>query len=180
MLAAMMTTQEPTAKSGWAPGRILAVVVVLALVLFWIWIFSGGPARENRDFLGDRRWVARAEATCSATAADIERLPPASGAADATSRADVVDEASDRLELMIDRLARPAPDIATDVKLVDAWLTDWRAYVVNRREYAASLRRDASARLLVNEKFGDPLDTVITTFAEVNDMASCAPPGDVA
>jgi len=29
------------------------------------------------------------------------------------------------------------------------------------------------------EKFGDPLDRVVQTFAEVNDMPSCAPAGDV-
>jgi len=155
------------------------VVAVLALVLFWIWIFSGGPAKPNPDYLGDRAWVARAERTCRRTVDRIGQLPEASGIARATTRAGVLDQATEELIVMLGRLDEPPPDDAGDARLVEAWLADWRTYVADRRTYADELRRDPAARFLVAEKFDDPIDRVIGTFAEVNDMAACATPGDV-
>lgn len=173
-------TSDTTRRPGWTPGRALVVIVVLALVLFWIWIFSGGPAKRNPDYLGDRSWVTRTEQTCAETVADIERLPRAGSAATAEARAVVLDQATDRLTSMVRRLSTNLPDDGDEARLVRMWLADWRAYLVNRRAYALALRSDPDARLLVDEKFDDPIDRVIDTFAEVNAMKICTTPDDVA
>lgn len=171
------TGDDQARRSG--VGRILAVVAGLAMVVFWIWILSGAPRRHNPDYLADRGWAARAESTCRATAAELAELPRAEQTPRAGRRADVVDRASGHLEAMVERLGRPLPEGGDDARLARAWLADWRTYLANRRDYTRRLRDDPRAQFLVAEKFRDPIDTVISTFAEVNDMATCAPPGDV-
>jgi hypothetical protein len=80
---------------------------------------------------------------------------------------------------MLDKLSADRADDAGDRELVGKWLVDWRRYVGNRRDYARRLRTDPHARLFVDEKFNDSIETVISTFAQVNDMDSCATPTDV-
>jgi hypothetical protein len=165
---------------GWGLGRVLGVAVALALAVFWIWIFSGAPRKQNPDYLEDRAWVERTEATCATTVARIDELPAASESEDHVERAAVVARANDELDRMLDRIAADPPKPAADREVVEPWLADWRTYLGDRRDYAERLREDPDARLLVDEKFGDQIETVITTFTEVNRMISCAPPGDVA
>jgi ABC-type transporter Mla subunit MlaD len=167
-------------RSTWRVGRILAVAVALGLVLFWLWIFAGGPKKQNPDYLADRAWVQRAQDTCRATVDRIDALPPASESTDNVARAQVVDRANDELETMLDQLAARRPTGDGDEEVVQPWLADWRTYLGNRRDYADRLANDPGAQLLVDEKFHDSIETVIGTFAEVNDMPACAPPGDVA
>jgi hypothetical protein len=160
-------------------GRVLVVVVVLGIVAFWAWIFSGAPRRQNPDYLSDRRWVAAAERTCASTRVRLADLPNAATTDDADKRARVLDRATDHLDTMVDGLADPPPGNRADADLASQWVGDWRRYLAARRDYADRLRVDPDARLLLDEKFDDPLDTVIETFAKVNDMPSCATPGDV-
>jgi hypothetical protein len=52
--------------------------------------------------------------------------------------------------------------------------------VANRRDYADRLRVDPEARLLLDQSLGgDSVDKPIEIFADVNDMPTCATPGDV-
>ena len=112
-------------------------------------------------------------------APDRTRCPPAQATKGAKARAAVVSQANDELATMVDKLAADRPDDAGDRELVTKWLADWRRYVGNRRDYASRLRTDPSARLFVDEKFNDSIETVVSTFAQVNDMDSCATPTDV-
>lgn len=164
---------------GWSFARVLAVTTGLALILFWLWIFSGGPRKQNPDYLEDRAWAERTEATCAATVARIDDLPAAPSAASSSERAAVVDRANDELEAMLDELDVDLPSSKDDLEVVRPWLADWRTYLANRRDYADRLRTDPDAQLLVDEKFRDSIETVIGTFAEVNEMDSCVVPGDV-
>lgn len=177
----MTATETEPSERVWTLGRILAVTVALGLILFWLWIFAGGPRKQNPDYLSDRTWTERAEATCGAARSDIDALPGAETTARADDRADVVDQATDRLEAMVDELDATRPSGDGDVEVMAAWIADYRAYVANRRDYAARLRTDPTAKLLVDEKEGyrDGLDKVIETFADVNEIPSCAVPGDV-
>jgi hypothetical protein len=163
----------------WSFARVLAVTTGLALILFWLWIFSGAPRKQNPDYLEDRAWAERTEATCAATVARIDDLPAAPSAGSSSERAAVVDRANDELEAMLDELDVDLPSSQEDVEVVRPWLADWRTYLANRRDYADRLRTDPDAQLLVDEKFRDSIETVIGTFAEVNEMDSCVVPGDV-
>jgi hypothetical protein len=164
----------------WTLPRVLTVSITLAIILFWLWIFSGAPRKQNPDYLEDRGWADRTEATCAATRDRIAELPLPSESKTSAERADVVDQGTDELDAMIERIAADRPTGEGDEEVVQPWLADWRTYIANRRDYAERLRTDPDAKLLVDEKFGDSIETVIGTFAGVNGMESCEVPGDVA
>lgn len=166
--------------------RALGVITMLAIALFWIWAFSRSvdqrdePARaRNPDYLDDRGWAGRAEASCARTMARVDERAESAGRQDRAARADAIDASNADLRVMLDRLRRPLPSNASDREVVEEWLGDWGRLVDDRAVYADAIRRDPDARLLLEEKFGDPLDRVIEIFADVNAMPSCAPAGDV-
>lgn len=170
---------EPLAMR-WTVGRVLAVGTMLAIAVFWAAVFAGLPKRDNPDRLDDRAFVDRTEARCDALLDDLGLLPNASVIDDADARADVLDEANDLVEAMVDAIEADAPTAGDDAISVRGWIADWRAYVANRRDYADRLRQDPEARLLLDASLGgDSVDKPIEIFADVNDMPTCATPGDV-
>jgi hypothetical protein len=163
-------------------GRVwtaVGVTVFLLIALMWIWIFSGAPRRHNPDYIDDRGWVRDAEATCAATKERIDDRTAAAGTQDTGARADAIDESTDDLEAMLVDLRDPLPDGSGDRSVVEPWLADYDQLLDDRRDYADAVRENPDARFLTTEKFNDPLDRVVQTFAEVNEMRSCIPAGDV-
>lgn len=161
--------------------RVLAVIVVLAMMLFWIWIFARGPAKANPDRLDDRAYVERTEKRCQQLLTDLEALPPAEKADSASGRADVLDRANVMVAAMVDDIEGGAPTTGDDGVSLKRWFVDWRTYLADRKDYADRLRRDPDAKLLVTEnpELKDSVDRTIQIFADVNDMGDCATPGDV-
>lgn len=171
-------TQEPLAMR-WSVGRVLAVVTMIGIAVFWAAIFAGLPKRTNPDYLDDRAFVERTEARCDVLLTDLRELPDGTFIDDHVERAEVLDDATDRVEEMVDEIAADAPG-GDDAVSVDGWLADWRTYVENRRDFADRLRDDPEARFLLDQSLGgDSVDKPIEVFADVNDMPSCATPGDV-
>jgi hypothetical protein len=169
-----------TDRPGWHPARIATVAIILVMVIFWIWVFAGGPDRHNPDYLSDRAWVNRAKLICTADNAKITALPGAETAPNAKARSKVIEEADADLTHMINQLAAQPPDNASDTKVVDHWLYDYRRYVGNRQQFAQHLLTDPHAELLLDQEYGQPLDDVITTFAlDGNNMGVCEAPGDI-
>ena len=179
MDAASHDGHDPTATSPrrWNAGRLLIVGVVVALVGFWIYAFSGLARRDHPDTLDDPAFAAAAEPQCADAVDAITKLPPRS--ATASERATTLDEATGILEQLVGDLRADAPDTTSrDGKLVSAWLADWETYLDDRRAFADELRDDPEARFLVTARAGRQVTEPIEAFASVNDMASCATPGD--
>lgn len=172
---------DPTSDRPSVVLRGLAVVAALAMVLFWIWIFTGGPKKANPDRLDDRAYVARTEQRCQRLLSDLKTLPPADSAASAVQRADVLDQANALVKSMVDDIGTGAPRTGDDARRLKGWLLDWRTYIGDRNDYARRLRTNPDAQLLVSENSAlrDPVDKTIEVFADVNDMPDCATPGDV-
>lgn len=171
--------EEPLGMTGTAL-RAVAVIAALAMVLFWAWIFSGGPKKQNPDYLDDRAYVTRSAERCRQLIDDLKALPNAEAASTAKQRADVLDQANELVSGMVDDLESTAPRTGDDAKSLKGWIADWRTYVENREDYARRLRTDPGARLLLDANpGGDPVDRPIEVFADVNDMPDCATPGDV-
>ncbi len=161
-------------------GRVLAVATMLAIALFWTVVFSGLPKRTNPDYLDDRAFVSRTETRCDELLADLDELPNGSFIEDANQRADVLVEATDLVEDMVDAIEADAPRDGDDALSVQGWIKDWRTYIENRRDYAMRLRTDPEARLLLDQSLGgDSVDKPIEVFAGVNGIPTCATPGDV-
>jgi hypothetical protein len=172
---------EPMAMR-WSVGRVAAIVVSLSLVAFWLWIFSGAPARPNPDRLDDRAFVARSEVRCQQLLDDLAELPGPADFDSASMRAEVLDEANALVSEMVDDLEADAPTTGDDAVRTAGWIGDWRTYVADREDYAERLREDPGAKLLIsiNTELQDPVDKTIQVFADdVNEMPACATPGDV-
>lgn len=172
--------EEPLSMSDKAL-RVVGVTIILVMALFWIWVLSGAPRKQNPDRLDDREWAAYADERCERLRRDIARLPNALDASTAEARADTLDEANELVGEMLDDLEATKPTSGDDARRLEGWLRDWRLHEQDRIAYADILRRDPKAQLGVTEHpdFNDPIDEVIRVFADVNDMQACRVPGDV-
>jgi hypothetical protein len=161
-------------------GRWLAILVVGAIVLMWLYVFTGAAAEDPPDQLDDDGFARTAEPLCAQAVEDLAALPSAGEAATAADRADVLDAANAVLTAMVDDLAAIEVDDTHDRELVDLWIADWRTYIDDRRAYADELRVDDTAELLVTAREGRQITLTIDRFASkvVNDMESCTTPLD--
>lgn len=179
---ATVEVDEPLAMR-WNPWRIAAVIAVLAMALFWAWILSGGPRKANPDYLDDRSYAEAAETRCQTLRNDLDAqgLLIPGDFDDAAQRADELDVANGLVTAMVDDLEAMAPTQGDDGIRLRGWLTDWRSYLADREAYAAALRTNPEARLLLteNETLRDSVDRTIKIFVDVNEMPACATPGDV-
>jgi hypothetical protein len=161
-------------------GRWLAILVVAAIVLMWLYVFTGAAAENPPDQLNDTEFALTAEARCAQAVEDLSALPPAGEAETAADRAAVLDEADTILLAMVDDLAAIDVDNDRDRELIDLWIADWRTYLEDRGQYAEALRVDEDAELLITARGGRQITLTIDRFASkvVNDMESCTTPLD--
>ena len=83
---------------------------------------------------------------------------------------------------MVDEIEADSPKTGDDAVRMKGWIEDWRTYLQDRRDYAAALRTNPDAKLVitVNPDLKDGVDQTITVFAhDANGMDDCVPPGDV-
>jgi hypothetical protein len=174
-----MTGQPEVVRSSnrW---RIPLAVVVVGLAVFWVWaLFFASKEAVNK--IGDRAWAARAEEICAA--AEAERLELADNVAfDPDDRrlliahADIVDQATDILEAMLDDVVAVAPTDEKGAGIVPLWEADYRTFIENRRAYTERLRDGDTAPFSEAAVDGIPISDKIEQFAGDNEMPSCAPP----
>lgn len=171
----------------WGLRHLGVLVVVASFVGIWgyvMWLTFVEGRAEPRDRLDDVRFTEAAEDTCAPSAALFASLPLASEVHTPEERADLLDEATDELERMVDRLEGiVAPRDADEARAVARWLADYRTLVQDRREYAAAQRDPSHPRydqpFVVTDRGGFQVDVLIEDFAHVNRMESCEPPDDV-
>lgn len=161
--------------------RVLVIVVVLALVGFWAWIFSGGPRAEHADEVKDQEFVERTHLRCRTLRVELSRLPDSTEAHTSAERADVVEQSTALVARMVDDIEADFPDAPEDVEVLEQWIADWRTYVSDRSDYARRVRTDPEAQFQVTEntRVHRGVDDTIRNFADVNGMPDCATPGDV-
>ncbi len=165
----------------WSFPRFLGFAVFLFLVVFWIWAFANRDSIAHPDTFDDPVFVEAAESLCSVRQANIAELPLAGAVENAVERGEVLDLATDQLELMVAELAQIA--LPTDPKGaagVPQWLTDYDLFLNDRRVYADILVTGEDPKFLISANDqGVRVTDLLTTFAEVNEMPSCAPSGDI-
>jgi len=167
--------------------RLGVIAVVVSFVGIWGYVmyltFFEGRA-EPRDRMSDTRFTAAAEETCAESIPFFESLPFANEVDTPAERADLLDEASDELEVMVTRLeGLVPPSDADEAVAVERWLDDYRTFIQDRREYADAQRDPGSDRydqpFAVTDRGGFQIDVLIDDFALINDMDSCETPDDV-
>ena len=173
------TTAAPPGR--WTSGRVLVVIVVVALLAMWGYVLylAFGPGRQPPpDRLADPTFGQQAQAVCEVALADVAALPPAVQDESAAERAEIVAHANARFAAMIDEIEPLAPR-GEDGEIVAEWIADWRTYLGDREAYADALRTDPEARLYVTAKDTEQVTEYIDAFAADNRMPACGTPIDV-
>ncbi len=161
-------------------GRAAVVVIVVGSLLLWIYVFSGAARTDPPNTLDDAAFGVAAEPICADAVETLEELPRAEDSTSAAQRADVIDEANETLDAMVDQLDEIEVSTDRDTEMTTEWIADWRTFIENRSDFAARLREDDMARFYVTEKPGRlQVTKAIDDLAKVNDMPSCVDPGDV-
>lgn len=186
----MQTVGPPTAPDAPAGSarrlvrRTLLGVLVAGFATFWIWaLFFASKEAVNR--IEDRAWAARSEALCLQAAEDRIALTDLRPIVDVSpelirERADIVDKATDILERMLDDIVAVQPSDEKGRAIVPQWEADYRTYLQDRRNFAATLRETGENRAFYEtEVDAIPISERIATFAGDNDMSTCAPPYDL-
>lgn len=183
----MTTTETESAPDARADGagkpsiwRIPIIAVILAFAAFWIWALFFA-SKESVNKIGDRAWAERAEEICAA--AEEQRLALASNVefdpadrAMLDAHAEVVDQATDIVERMLDDVVAVPPSDDKGRELVPLWEADYRVFLEDRREYTARLRDGNTGPFTETAVDGIPISDKVAQFAGDNEMPSCAPP----
>lgn len=165
----------------WSLGRLAVFVTVVGIAALWGYVLylALGPGRKDPpDTLRDPTFAEQAEDRCQAALDDVASLPAAAVTQSTTERAEVLDQATDRFELMVDDLEALAPG-GEDGEIVELWLADWRTYLQDRREHAEALRAGDDRRFQVSARDATHITEYIDEFARINDLAACGSPLDV-
>ena len=171
-------TDDEDDERGATWRRLLIGVVIFGMLLMWGYGLFG-PRSEAPGSLSSAEFASTAEPTCTDARAAIDELPRAHETEDPIDRADVIDEANDHLTAMSTELRTQVPTEKTDAAMVTEWLDDWDVLIADRQRFADAIRTDRTARYLETEKAGNHLSEALNRFAEINEMPSCADPGDV-
>jgi hypothetical protein len=154
-------------------------LVVIATFLFWVYAFSGLAKRTPADKLADPAFSRAAIPICTAAMDQIDALPRANTAKTTGERADTIDQANAILTAMVGQLRTIPVAEGADRHLVDAWLADWDALIVDRQQYAQAVRHDPKAKFFVDDRDGQAITEPMDNLAAVNFMAVCQTPDDV-
>jgi len=171
---------EPTPRT--RAGLIFAVVVVVATLAMWAYLFFIADP-DVPDRLEDDTFADEGQLICEAAVARIDELPNAREAETPEERGAVVAEANGILREMVAELRSIAPTEGSDGRITRLWLQDWDTYLGDRTEYAETLAEGEDAELLVTprpeDEGGGQITETIDHFAQINDMEDCVVPGDV-
>lgn len=162
-------------------GRVIGIVAFLALIVFWIYVFANRGSIAHPDEFDDPTWLAAAESLCAERQAVIASFPNAASVSGAVERGELVALGTLELEAMIDGLHELGlPADAKGAETVPKWLDDYELYLQDRRNWSDILLTGEDPPFLISGNDQQVRVTdLLTTYAEVNDMPSCAPSGDV-
>lgn len=177
--SATLPTARPRRRWYRRPGGIAAAAVVVGSFALWAYAFSGLARKDPPDTLHDMAYRRQAEALCAPSWRAVAALPPAPAEPDVTSRARTLAQANAELTAMVQRLRTITPDNEADRAIVSQWLGDWDQYLRDRAEHQQVLAGGRDAQFTLTLKDGENYTKSMDNLAVVNDMGSCATPGDV-
>lgn len=192
-----MTATAPSPASPQVPGErpprtawqkvafVLISIAVVGIAAMWVYAFVFA-SRDGIYRVDDDGWRENAQQICEA--AQDERIALADTSegviTDPTpeqmrQRADIVDQATDILERMLDEVvAYPLTD-PRDLALRDTWEGHYRTLLEDRRAYTAQLREGVNEPFVETVVGGGPVTNVVTDFTSGNDIKACGPPADM-
>jgi hypothetical protein len=180
-----VSATAPVRRRRLRPTVVLVLAALAALAVMWIYIlFFADTANPNR--LADRAWTKHAEAICKGYADQIRALPDATRFADIKPKAEAMrqravvgQQATDLLTAMVAALRATPPQDAVSADAVNRWLADYDTYLGDRRRHLGYWAAGEDPQFAETEVGGKPVSLGMDDFADANDMASCAVPGDL-
>lgn len=176
-------------RTGLTRGRIVALLGFVAIAALWIYGFSPLAPHGHPDKLDDAAFVDAAAPICKTAIDEVNAMPQAGEIRDLPDltdqqrrdlRAEQIETATARLQLMVDDLATVAPTPGThDGEIVRLWLADWEVFLSDRLGYAADFRAGIDGPFRVTKKDEKPITTPMDGFADANRLQSCITPLDV-
>ena len=166
-----------------SPWRYVALGIVVLLAVFWIWALFFA-SKESINGIGDGAWTDRAQAICEAADAEREGLADFRRVVDddpamLAERGDIVDEATDILEGMLDDVVAVQPTGDKGAELVPLWEADYRTYLADRRAFSDGLRAGRNDPFVETVVDAIPISEKVARFAGDNFMPACVPPSDL-
>jgi hypothetical protein len=164
-------------------GRFAILVVCVLIGAMWVYAFVFA-SRESINQIKDEQWAKRSQFRCEQAATErtaltdftrIDENDPST----LRQRADIVDRATETLERMINDIARDSPSDEKGQALVPMWISDYRQYIEDRRDYTAELRSGRLPTFSETKVDGVPISERIGKFARENKMRACQPPFDL-
>ena len=170
-------------RNPWVVGLLIVVCSLLAAMWVYGLFFASKEATYRVD---DASWRERAEEICTDYQEQRLALVDMDGGyieeptrAQMIERADIVDRATDLLERQLGELVALPVASDRDRKLVDELAGFFRTLLSDRREYTAQLRSFVVEPYHETKIEGGPVTNVILDFTTVNEIKSCAPPGEL-
>jgi len=165
--------------------RYFLTFISLGIGVFWVWALFFPQTKQSIAKLDDEQWSQRADAICREAnvardeLSDLRRIDDVGEGALAT-RADLIDQATDIIEKMLNDVVAQRPVAEDDIALVDTWAGYYRDWIGDRRIYADVLREGRNppfAEIMVD---GAPVSEYINDFTVANRMKPCSAPTDLA
>lgn len=174
-----------TTSTGRPWVRGVLVLISLGIAAFWVWALFFPPSKQSVAKVSDDSWAARAETICRSAneqrdqLTDLRRVDDA-GPSALSERADLIDEATSIVEVMVtDVLSAPLAD-PEDQSIVDTWAGMYRTLIDDRRIYTQQLRDGVNGAFAESAVDGAPISDYINDFTVANRMKSCSAPLDLA
>jgi len=175
---------DPPRRKGLVTKVVLVTVCALIAAM---WIYAFGFASKKAAYrVDDDAWRERAEQVCEKWEAErLKLVDMESGYIENPTpeqmlqRADIVDHATDILQSELDEVTAVLPPSERDRGLVETYRGHTQTLIQDRRDYIERLRRfelEPYGETLVGE---GPVSNVIIDFTTVNEIRTCAPPGEL-
>ncbi|HSB85692.1 MAG TPA: hypothetical protein VLD86_05255 [Ilumatobacteraceae bacterium] len=179
---------EPALEPECTPRRWVKMVlaaICAGLAAMWVYAFVFAP-KEGVYFVTDKAWRTSAEEICTAATRQREALADTTQGyiTDPTheqmlQRADIVDQATDILEGMINDIEVLPLSGDKDRQRVAVFVKYYRVIIGDRRAYTTRLRNfqlEPYRETLVDRS---PVTNTVTDFTTGNAIPHCMPPGEL-
>jgi len=174
------------------PGRtwVKVLLAVLLAITAWMWVYYFFFATEQGVYqLEDENWRLQAKPICQAAQDERALLADTSEGyienptlEQMLQRADIVDQATDIVEQMLNDIVAIPVATENDQIRMQFFEDNYRKILEDRRRYTASLRAGELVAYTETVEGGGPVSNVVTDFTagvKGNDVPECSPPGEL-
>lgn len=182
------TTQHPQLRPGRTWVKVLLGILLALTASMWVYYFFFA-SEQGVYQLEDESWRLKAKPICQAAQDERAKLEDTSEGyienptvEQMQQRADIVDQATDIVEQMLnDIVAIPVAGEDDQIRM-QVFEENYRIILQDRRRYTASLRAGNLVAYTETVVGGGPVSNVVTDFTagvKGNDVPECSPPGEL-